>query len=179
MAGMKITYRRLPDVLPRMDARYWEHILKAGPDECWPWTAFCDDLGTGRVSVYGRLFPAHFVAWRLTHGPFPLLRFPVHTCATPNCCNPAHLRLGTAGEFDGERMRLRKAGNRLFATLDEQAKLEIRTKFVHGGYDLRKEASARGVNVGSIRRVINEPRWMFSREYQARMEAQRLLWEIG
>jgi hypothetical protein len=41
--------------------------------------------------------PARY-AWELEHGPAPAGFDVVRTCGTPNCCNPAHLKLAPHGK---------------------------------------------------------------------------------
>jgi hypothetical protein len=67
-------------------SRFWAHVDKRGPDECWPWR------GAGRwrgVLFDGEYFHAHSVAFRLTHGRWP--EDGRQSCANRNCANPAHV----------------------------------------------------------------------------------------
>lgn len=75
--------------------RFWTKVQKAGPDDCWVWTASRNDSGYG---VFGigpgpRTILAHRFAWELKHGPTD--RCVLHTCDTPGCCNDRHLFEGT------------------------------------------------------------------------------------
>jgi hypothetical protein len=75
------------------DLQFWETLDQSGgPDACWPWTAYCEPKGYGRVKFDGKTERAHRVAFRLHHGRDAL--FCCHRCDNPVCCNPAHL-------FDG------------------------------------------------------------------------------
>ena len=76
-------------------ARFWGHVSKRSPAECWEWQAARNDKGYGRVKLSGNTYPAHRVAYLLEHGrdPGPLLVR--HRCDNPPCCNPSHLELGT------------------------------------------------------------------------------------
>ncbi len=90
-------------------ATFWGKVDKRGPDDCWPWGAYCRTDGYGMVwdPKRKRMVNAHIVAYELTRGPLPprpkgalgatgvLVR---HTCDNPPCCNPAHLRSGSHGD---------------------------------------------------------------------------------
>jgi hypothetical protein len=67
-------------------ARFWRHVEKRGPDDCWPWTG----AGRGRGILFdGEYFHAHSVAFRLTYGRWP--KDGRQSCANRNCANPAHV----------------------------------------------------------------------------------------
>lgn len=110
------------DVLLRADlakivARFHTKYERRGPDECWPWVS---PRRNGR-SLYGslRIFgpgwkvmnkvQAHRFAWVLAKGPIePRELYVLHRCDNPECCNPAHLFLGT----HADNMADREAKNR-------------------------------------------------------------------
>lgn len=80
----------------------YEKIAVRSPDECWPWTGYCNRLGYGQVGWAGAPFDkptnmgAHRLLFYATHGYFPPeVR---HTCDNPPCCNPDHLVPGTHAE---------------------------------------------------------------------------------
>ena len=85
--------------------RFWTHVDQSnGPDACWPWTAYRDRGGYGRMGIGGqpsRLALSHRVAWEIAHGPIPAGLIVCHHCDNPSCCNPAHLFLG--GQRDNMR----------------------------------------------------------------------------
>ena len=59
---------------------------------CWEWQ------GSRLPSGYGRLGHryVHRAMYEVSHGPIPDGLFVLHACDNPPCCNPDHLRVGTA-----------------------------------------------------------------------------------
>lgn len=95
---MAETPDRLILLTPEQVARYWSHVVKGDPWECWPWDACTTDEGYGKWSVRltdGRrvTFYAHRLAYALTTGEIPAGQEAAHDvlCSTPACCNPDHL----------------------------------------------------------------------------------------
>lgn len=81
--------------------RFWEHVDRRGPDECWPWLGKGNGDGYGRIGIgsradkSGRDIAAHRFAWELEYGPIPAGMNVCHRCDNPPCTNPWHLFLGT------------------------------------------------------------------------------------
>ena len=81
---------------PRVLELFNEKIDRsAGPDGCWPWLAF----GAGFSMYHGgkqlSIVPQR-AAWIVANGPIRGRLFVMRCKADRRCCNPAHLRLGTA-----------------------------------------------------------------------------------
>lgn len=83
--------------------RFWAKVRMVGAEACWLWTASkMDRQGHGqftcrRDGVQRHLY-AHRVAWELTNGAIPAGQVICHACDVPECCNPAHLFLGTQAD---------------------------------------------------------------------------------
>ena len=86
--------------------RFWKHVDKRGPDECWLW------LGTKNLFGYGYLWSnelkrnvqAHRVAYLIKTGNYPT-DYACHTCDTPSCVNPNHIFNGTAHDNSIDMMK--------------------------------------------------------------------------
>jgi hypothetical protein len=82
--------------------RLYERVEFGGDDECWPFTgAWRSRFGYGRIREGGadsRCLQAHVAMYELTIGPVPEGMWLLHRCDNPPCCNPGHVRPGTAAE---------------------------------------------------------------------------------
>jgi hypothetical protein len=110
------------------DERFWDKVVRAGPNECWLWQ------GGKTVGGYGLFCPraghsigAHRFAWQLAHGPIPPDLYVCHRCDRPACCNVTHLFLGTAEDNNHDTIRKGRASRHvpppMPGTLHPQAKL--------------------------------------------------------
>lgn len=60
--------------------------------ECWLWTGSVKPDGYGQIGVDGRVVSAHRLSYELACGPVPKGMMLDHTCHTPLCIRPEHLR---------------------------------------------------------------------------------------
>jgi hypothetical protein len=75
--------------------KFWEKVARGDPDKCWVWEGYKIPTGYGQIGHEGRPLYAHRVAYTVSRGPIPPGLNVMHTCDTPACCNPRHLKLGT------------------------------------------------------------------------------------
>jgi hypothetical protein len=100
------------DQLGRFAERFWSHVDRRGPDDCWPWTAQISPDGYGRVQVGKTSASAHSVAYVLENGELETGKCVCHSCDVRRavgdqtyraCCNPAHLWVGTRSDNNADR----------------------------------------------------------------------------
>lgn len=118
---------------------FWQLVDKRGPDECWPFLGFLMPNGYGQYWYLGRKQLVHRLAYTFAVGNIPEGLFILHSCDNRRCCNPQHLRPGTAKENtadmllrerDGMRRRTYFKGSRsTSAKLREIDVLAIRSAF--------------------------------------------------
>lgn len=90
-------FRRVGRVGPRTRFATKEYLLKRRrvlPDGCWIWVGATNRYRYGKVTSGGRNVSVHRLAadlWDIP-GTGPCV---LHTCDTPLCFNPEHLRRGT------------------------------------------------------------------------------------
>ena len=151
----------------QMERRFWAHVSKGLPDECWEWR------GTKRGNGYGFLrfwvlpgnpeIKASRIMWLLVHGSVPVDRLLCHTCDNPACVNPDHLFLGTQQENIQDMVRKgRHSSHRGYknpaARLNESQVREIR-RLSDEGQSLRSLASQYGVSVGCVSLIRSRRTW--------------------
>jgi hypothetical protein len=127
---------------------------------CWLWMGCYNKQGYGicrRPITY-----AHRASYVAFVGPIPLGLLVLHSCDTPSCINPAHLRVGTQKENmrdrDRQRHRVAPKGERHNGhRLTESQVLEIKKLSHH----INKTAVGRyyGVSRVTISNVIRNKAW--------------------
>lgn len=83
-----------------VDERFWSHVDRRGPDECWLWTGYVQPNGYGKFKPTDNSSSiwVHRMAYMLEVGPIPEGLTLDHLCKMPRCCNPAHLEPVTLRE---------------------------------------------------------------------------------
>ncbi len=148
------------------EERFWSHVAKAGPEDCWNWTGAKARADYGTFCVRKGLWvPTHRYSWELHHGPIPDGLFVLHNCPGGDnslCCNPAHLWLGT--QADNMRDKIAKgnqhrgettASSKLTAAIVASLRLRYRT----GGVTLQQLADEVGISRESVGDAVAGRTW--------------------
>lgn len=142
------------------EQRFAASVDRSG--ECHLWKGGHDGKGYGRIRVGGgrREYAHRYSFWR-EHGRWPEGHV-LHSCDTPACVNPAHLREGT----DADNMRDRdERGRGIRGERHPSAKLsyriadEIRAEAVAGA-TRRALAAKFGVTKSGIDAIVSGRRWI-------------------
>lgn len=100
-----VTCGRRARPITHPEVRFWAKVKKAGPNDCWEWTASTDRFGYGAFGLTSRsILKAHRYAWELGIGPLAEGDCLLHSCDNPKCVNVAHLRIGTRSENAQDRV---------------------------------------------------------------------------
>lgn len=89
--------------------RFWSYVqfpstwTEFQTDACWLWEGGKRRKGYGGFYVAGGQVGAHRFAWMTAHGVVPDGMHVLHSCDTPSCVRPSHLRLGTNKDNHAER----------------------------------------------------------------------------
>ncbi len=111
-------------VSPTIIAKFWSRVEVRTSRVCWLWR------GMKNQSGYGRFRPtwndpevkAHRFAWQIVNGPVPDGKLIIHSCDTPACCNPKHLRVGSYQDNSDDCVT-RGRQSRLLGTANPRTKL--------------------------------------------------------
>ncbi len=80
--------------------RFWSYVARGRRDECWTWLRGLDKDGYGKFQWGPRGAQVHVKAHRLALALATRKdgEVAMHSCDTPSCCNPDHLRWGSQAE---------------------------------------------------------------------------------
>jgi hypothetical protein len=87
----------------RLEEQLLQRIVKQEAG-CWLWTGTRTSRGYGSITVAGKLYRAHRLAYRLWAGPIPRGHWVLRRCHNALCCNPQHLYLGAGRACLEERL---------------------------------------------------------------------------
>ena len=163
-----------PRVRPPSE-RFWTHVRKGGPNNCWEWQGFCEAPGYGifyagasHLLLTNKLktMKAHRFSWELANGQLAPREMKVlHHCDNPRCVNPAHLYLGTHADNARDRaLRRRGKEHHQGGSANDNAKLTeadviaIRA-LAKAGISQTRIAVLFGVNQPHISRIIRRVNW--------------------
>ena len=150
------------------EERFWSHIERRGPRECWIWFGSTVNHGHGRFRLGNRLLLAHRYSYELAHGPISDGVVICHSCDTPACCNPAHLAAGSQRRNMGEcaeRGRTARGERHPKARLTREDVDAIRAiygkpqKYYPGNVSISSLATKYGVAETTIHSIVHYKTW--------------------
>jgi HNH endonuclease/CENP-B N-terminal DNA-binding domain len=143
---------------PKLVARFLDLVDRSG--ECWMWTGGLDRFGYGRI---GKNILAHRFAWSIANNATPGSMCVIHSCDTPKCVNPKHLRLGTPlDNARDKRMRGRERhprGEENHSTKLTEAEAIDAIQRARSGETHSSIAKRYGVSPSTISMIANGTNW--------------------
>jgi len=136
------------------EERFWSHVDKRGPDECWPWTASLQEHGYGQFNVDDNyIVRAHRFSYELHYGPLNG-RHALHSCDNPKCVNPKHLFRGT----HYSNMKDMTEKGRRFSRLSE---IQVKSILLYGknGWKHKKIAEHFCISRPTVTAILNGRIW--------------------
>lgn len=137
--------------------RFWGLVERRSKDECWPWLGDTDRNGYGVFFFNGKLYGAHELSLSFSTGENRLKGLDTcHSCDTPECVNPAHLRFDTRLSNVHDMLRRGRQGK--YGKLTAEQVVMIRERRANGA---RQKDLARDFDVtdGQISMIVRGKRW--------------------
>lgn len=169
-------YKPFFELSEKEKRKFWNHVDKRGPDECWPWLVNISRKGYGVAWIRDTRFIASRLSWFIHAGSDPGNLLVCHRCDNPPCVNPSHLYLGTIAEnlADASKRGLyptgdnhyRRAKPHLVARGEQHPSCKlsdvdiesIKAMYSSGRYSHRQIATLHHVAKVTIGRVLNGER---------------------
>jgi len=133
-----------------VEQRFWAKVKKTRT--CWLWTGSTIWSGYGQLRHQQNHWLAHRFAWALEHGEVPPRL--MHTCDTPNCVRPSHLKPG------GQSANLKDCRDkgRGVAKLTKEQAAALCQRYVEGErqVDLAREY---GISRQAVHQIVHGKVW--------------------
>jgi len=144
--------RKISETLLRA---FWGRVdVRSG---CWGWSGY-KHRGYGRLNIGDTTIGAHRLSWVIHRGRIPVGIHVLHACDNRECCNPAHLFLGT----NDDNVKDKIAKGRGWSKISADDVLEIRRlygRYGRGGISGKDLAARYGISRAAISLIVNEHNW--------------------
>jgi hypothetical protein len=135
---------------------FWMAVRRGEADECWPWEGYVNRDGYGEFYWDGRMVGAHELALSFATGELRLPELDTcHSCDTPLCCNPAHLRFDTRASNVADMVAHGRTNNARKLSDDD---VRLIRRFAAFGCNQAILASRLGVSPATISMIVHNKR---------------------
>lgn len=146
----------------KQNKRFWKKTKGSSLDKCLLWISSATIGGYGTFSFRRRRFLAHRFAYLAFYGNLRDDLDVLHSCDTPSCVNPYHLRMGTSKQntkdsLDRGRFAIRERHG--LAKLTQEKAREIRQRYAAGKATLRSLCREYNVSNVTIHQIIHNKIW--------------------
>ena len=152
-------------------AQFWQKLQYNLKTDCWEFPTKKKTARYGHLTVNYKNWLAHRYAYFLEHGEILDGMYVCHKCDNPDCCNPAHLFLGTPS--DNAKDCIAKGRSRPdllganhpkgeahpLTNLTEEQVLQIREMGASGLYTQREIGQLFGIARPTVSGILNRRRW--------------------
>jgi hypothetical protein len=149
--------------------RFCSYVHRGADHQCWNWIgASRNTSGYGQITKWENkkqtTLSAHRLAWELSFGPIPEGLMVRHMCHNRLCCNPTHLRIGTAKDNFDDKIKANRAGNSVMKKGEENISAKLTSTQVREirkiqNQTIRQIARDYGVSKSLIGAIRNNQIW--------------------
>lgn len=137
------------DMLTTLQTRIF-HKVRLNEKGCWLWPTLRKKDGYGSITVDGKVYMAHRVAYEAFNGEIPAGLLVRHRCDVRACVHPDHLQVGTQQDNHDDRVA-RTLGRQVIT--DELAE-RIKQEYAAGGVTQYELADAYRTSQGTVSKII-------------------------
>lgn len=151
------------------EERFWSKVDKSGDAGCWLWKGRTNEDGYGGFDVaarpHNKSVLSHRYSYELANGPITESAYILHSCNTPACVNPAHLREGDQSENMADRRKAGRDPDRRGENQGRRAKLtweavrHIRSTYTGAYGETARLAREYGVSKTVMGKVVSGEGW--------------------
>lgn len=126
---------------------------------CWEFSGARHNQGYGLISLNGKMYRAHRVAYDLCVGDIPEDIQVLHKCDNPPCVNPEHLFLGTGQDnMDDKVAKDRHTYGEGHGKLTEEQVIEIRA-LLDSGLSYKEVATQFNISKSATSHIWHGRTW--------------------
>lgn len=150
------------------ETAFWDLVDIGDLSDCWNYCGFVATNGYGKFWFQQSKQLAHRLAFLFAYGFLNRNKFVLHSCDNRSCCNPFHLREGTAKENTRDmldRNRQRTIATYSRGSLNTRAKLNenkvqsILKAYSQGHETYKSLAERYGVTDSNIEFIVKRKTW--------------------